>query len=473
MVEYVSPNNNKPLHLGHVRNGLLGASVSALLEKRGAEVVRTMILNDRGLSISKSMAAYAKWHEGETPEGAGKKSDAYVGDLYVEFEKGSKDDPSLVDEAHELIRKWEEGDKKTRALWKKLDGWVEEGHARSFERLGFRFDVVDRESDVYLEGKRIVEEGLERGAFERDGTGAVIARLEAHGLPDKVMLRADGTSVYITQDLALAKKRFERDGIDRLIYVVGNEQDLHFRQLFKILELLGREWASKLSHLSYGYVRLPEGRMKSREGTIVEADDLLDALEKDAAEAVKERHAGLDEDEVARRARIIAGGALKYHFLEVDPASDMVYDPKASLSFTGRTGPYLQYMHARIRSIIRKAESPGTSYESDSARAEVLSERSESKEPSHRSVSDEEHALAKLLARYPETVELAADGLKPSLVAHHLYELAKAFAAFYENVPVLEAPGPERAARLALVRAVERVLNEGLSLLGIDAPEEM
>jgi arginyl-tRNA synthetase len=455
MVEYVSPNNNKPLHLGHVRNGLIGSTVSALLESQGRRVVRALLLNDRGLAIAKAMVAYMRWGEGKTPEDLGKKGDHYLGDLYVMYEKAAKGDPSLEEAAREVIRKWEAGDEETRALWKTMSGWCERGQHETYRKLGFRFDVEYKESDIYKEGKEIVEAGLKKGVFRRDETGAVVAPLEAHGLPDKVLLRSDGTALYITQDLYLAKRKFDEHGLDASIYVVGNEQNLHFRQLFKILELLG--FKKPLAHLSYGYVTLPEGRMKSREGTVIDADDLVAALEADAAVEIRQRHATIPDDELVRRAHQVAMAAIKFHFLEVDIASDMVYDPKASLSFTGRTGPYLQYMHARIQSIFRKAADDGSS--------KVKGQRSK--------VSEEESRLALLLAKWPETVAIAAASSRPSLVALHLYETARAIAAFYEKVPVLAAPGADRAARLRLLAAARAVLRRGFRLLGISPVEEM
>ncbi len=456
MVEYVSPNNNKPLHLGHVRNGLIGATVSSLLESQGHEVVRALLLNDRGLAIAKAMVAYAKWGEGKVPADRGMKGDHFVAEWYVLYEKKSKEDPSLEEAAHEVIRKWESGDAATRKLWKTMSDWCEAGQHETYKKFGFRFDIEYKESDIYKSGKDLVEEGLKKGIFQKDDSGAVIARLEAHGLPDKVLLRADGTSLYITQDLYLAKKKFEEQGLDASIYVVANEQNLHFRQLFKIMELLGYPWASKLKHLSYGLVTLPEGRMKSREGTVVDADELVAALEADAAIEIKQRHPTITDDELVHRAHQVAMAAVKFYFLEVDIISDMQYDPKASLAFTGKTGPYLQYMHARIRSILRKAETePGLpAYEG-------------------RNPADEEHQLALLAAKYPEAVRNAAEQLRPSIVASHLYETARAVAAFYENAQVLNASKEDREARLALISAIGIVLKNGLKLLGIEAPEEM
>lgn len=455
MVEYVSPNNNKPLHLGHVRNGLLGEAVSNLLISQGHEVVRALLLNDRGLAIAKAMVAYAKWGEGRTPESSGLKGDHLVAEYYVMYEKKLKEDATLEAEAHEVIRKWEAGDAETRKLWQTMNDWCEKGQHETYKKLGFRFDVEYKESEIYLLGKDIVEDGLKSGIFVKDESGAVVAPLEAHGLPDKVVLRADGTSLYITQDLYLAKKKFEGQKIDRSVYVVGNEQNLQFKQLFKILELLGYDWAARMTHLSYGYVTLPEGRMKSREGTVVDADDLITELETEAAMEIKQRHPAILDDELVRRAHQLAMAALKFHFLEIDIASDTVYDPKASLSFTGKTGPYLQYMHARVRSILRKAgESADAAYEG-------------------RNPAPEEHALALLVAKYPETVRRAATELRPSLVAGHLYDTAKSLASFYERCQVLNASSEDRAVRLKLIEAAAAILKNGLNLLGIEAPEEM
>lgn len=457
MVEYVSPNTNKPLHLGHVRNGLIGEAVSNLLASQGNVVVRAMVLNDRGLAIAKAMVAYAKWGEGKTPEDVGRKGDHFVAEWYVLFEKRLKaGEAGLEEEAAEVVRKWEDGDEATRALWKTMNGWCVAGQEATYGRLGFRFDKVYKESEIYKEGKAIVEEGVKKGAFVRAADGHVEAKLEPYGLPDKVLLRSNGTALYITQDLYLAKRKFEDDGLDRSIYVVGNEQDLQFKQLFKLLELMGYPWAAKLHHLSYGYVTLPEGRMKSREGTVVDADDLLSELESEAAVEIKQRHPTITDDELVRRAREVALAAVKFHFLEVDIASDMTYDPKASLAFNGRTGPYLQYMHARIRSILRKdAEIPSG----------VSGQASD--------VGAEESALAWSIARFPESVSRAAAQLRPSLVANHLYDVAKTFAAFYERCAVLNASPEDRERRLKLVSATGIVLKKGLSLLGIAAPEEM
>lgn len=459
MIEYISPNNNKPLHLGHVRNGLLGSSISNLLESQGTEVVRALLLNDRGLAIAKAMVAYMRWGEGKTPADLGKKGDHYLGDLYVMYEKAAKTDETMEKDAHEIIRKWEDGEAGTRRLWKTLSDWCETGHHVTYARFGFRFDVEYKESDIYEDAKEIVEIGLAKGIFKRDETGAVIAVLEPHGLPNKVVMRSDGTSLYITQDLFLAKKKFDEMGIDASIYVVGNEQNLHFQQLFKILELLVYPWASKLKHLSYGYVSLPEGRMKSREGTVVDADDLLDALEAEAALEIRQRHQSLSDDELVRRAHQVALAAIKFHFLDVDIATDMIYDPKASLAFAGKTGPYLQYMHARIRSIMRKKDE--TTPVEAGAHAEG------------RNVIDSEFRLAFALARFPEAVLRAAQQLRPSLVATHLYEIAKAVAALYEHAPVLNASKEDREARLRLLEAASSVLKRGAHLLGFEVPEEM
>ncbi len=461
MVEYISPNNNKPLHLGHVRNGLIGAALCGLYESQGSVVRRALLLNDRGLAIAKAMVAYAKWGNGATPESLGKKSDHYLGDLYVQYEQAAKQDETLEKEAHDMIRKWEAGDLETRALWKTLSDWCEAGQHETYKRFGFRFDVEYKESEIYQEGKEIVELGLKKGVFKKDESGAVFADLEEYKLPNKFVLRADGTSLYITQDLYLAKKKFDEEGIDTSIVITANEQNLHFQQLSKILELLGFAWAKQAKHLSYGYVTLPEGRMKSREGTVVDADDLLSALEADAAIEIKQRHATLPDDELVRRAHQVALAAIKFYFLEVDIASDMVYDPKASLAFAGKTGPYLQYMHARIKSILRKAETEASS-------SVIPSEQSESRNP-----SEYEFVLAFALARFPEAVHRAASQDRPSLVAIHLYETAKAIAGLYEKAPVLSASKEDRETRLQLLEAAAIVLKRGMDLLGFSAPEEM
>ncbi|HTK59910.1 MAG TPA: arginine--tRNA ligase [Candidatus Baltobacteraceae bacterium] len=455
MVEYVSPNNNKPLHLGHVRNGLIGESVSSLLESQGHEVVRAMLLNDRGLAIAKAMVAYAKWGQGRTPEAAGMKGDHFVAEYYVMFESKLKaGEAGLEEEAQTVIRKWEEGDAETRALWKTMGEWCVRGQHETYARLGFRFDAIYKESEIYTEGKAIVEEGVAKGAFMKGEDGHVEAKLEPFGMPDKVLLRSNGTALYITQDLYLAKKKFDDEDLDRSIYVVGNEQNLQMRQLFKILELAGYPWAAKLEHLSYGYVTLPEGRMKSREGTVVDADDLLSALESDAALEIRQRHPALSDDELVRRAHQVALAAVKFYFLEVDIASDMVYDPKASLAFTGKTGPYLQYMHARIRSIVRKAAEAAPEGEG-------------------RHAVEEEFRLALSVARFPESVRRAAEQSRPSLVAQQIYEIAKAVAALYEKAQVLAASKEDRDARLKLLEAADAALVRGMALLGFSAPDEM
>jgi arginyl-tRNA synthetase len=456
MVEYVSPNNNKPLHLGHVRNGVLGVAISNLLAARGTKVVRALLLNDRGMAIAKAMVAYKRWGNGATPDTLGLKGDHYLGDLYVQYDKGEKaGDATLEPEAHAMIRKWEEGDPETRALWEMLNDWCEVGQHATYKRLGFAFDVEYKESAIYKGGKEIVEQGLANGVFAKDETGAVVARLEQHGLPDKVVLRGDGTSLYITQDLFLAKKKVEEQGLDASLYVVGNEQNLHFKQLFKILELLGYPWAGKLRHLSYGFVALPEGRMKSREGTIVDADDLLSSLEEEAAQEIRNRYPDLADDALVARAHDVAIAAIKFHFLEVDIASDTIFNPRESLAFSGRTGPYIQYMHARIASIVRKV---GDAPASEAGESGVL---------------PGEFSLAMAVAEYPDAVARAADQLRPSLVASQLYAIAKSVAAFYEDVPVLSAGPQDRARRTQLLIAAGGALRHGLSVLGIAAPQEM
>lgn len=455
MVEFISPNNNKPLHLGHVRNGLIGESVSRLLESQGHEVVRAMVLNDRGLAIAKAMVAYAKWGEGKTPETAGMKGDHFVAEWYVLFESKLKSGETWLEQAaQEVIEKWEAEDPGTRALWKTMGEWCVKGQHETYARYGFRFDAVYKESEIYQGGKAIVEEGVAKGAFVKEADGHVEAKLEPFGMPDKVLLRSNGTALYITQDLVLARQKFEDHALDRSIYVVGNEQDLQFRQLFKILELAGYPWAKSLEHLSYGYVTLPEGRMKSREGTVVDADDLLSALEADAALEIRQRHPAIPDDELVRRAHLVALAAVKFYFLEVDIASDMTYDPKASLAFSGKTGPYVQYMHARIRSILRKKDE--TAPEGDG-----------------RHEAEEEFRLAWSVARFPEAVRRAADASRPSLVAQAIYGIAKDVAALYENAPVLAASKDDRAARLALLEAADAALVRGMALLGFSAPDEM
>lgn len=455
LVEYVSPNTNKPLHLGHVRNAALGESICNLLERSGSRVIRALLLNDRGTNIAKSTLGYLRWGEGKTPKSEGVKGDHFVLKFYVLYEQKAKDDPTLEADMRMLLAKWEQGDRATRALVSRMNRWVLAGHAKTYRSLGVRFDREYRESEVYEKGREMALDGLARGIFKRDETGAIVAPLGPHGLPDKVLLRADGTAIYATADLYLAKKRFEDERLTKSVYCVGSEQALYFKQLFKIFELLGFSWAKDCRHRSYGLIFLPEGKMKSREGTVVDTDELLKKLEQYAAEGIKARHDFLPEREVGRRARAVALAALKFYILEVTPESDMHFDPRASLSFTGRTGPYLQYTCARVSSILRKA---GRTTRRINAAA--LQESSE-------------YELVLLLAEYPEVIRAAADALDPSLLARFLYNVAQGLNDFYRDVPVLKAPANVRAARLHLIHAVRGVLVSGLTILGIPVLGEM
>lgn len=455
MIEYVSPNANKPLHLGHLRNGLVGEAVANLLEAIGAKVVRTSLVNDRGAHVCKSMVAYKHWGDKKTPVTEKIKGDHFVGNFYVLFAQEVAENKELEDEVRKMLEQWEAGDKKVLALWKKMTSWVLKGFEQTYKRVGIKFDKIYFESKIYKEGKKIILDGLKQGKFVKDQTGAALVKL-GEGLSDKVLLRADGTALYVTQDLYLAKLKFDEYKLTRSIYCVGSEQELYLKQLFKILEILGYGWAKNLYHLSHGMIYLPEGKMKSRAGTVVDADEFMDKLEDYAAEEIKSRHDFLSEKETAGRAAEIALAALKYFILQVDPKTDMHFDPKKSLSFVGRTGPYLEYSHARICSIIRKAKIK-TAGKIDFGRLGEKWERD----------------LVLHLAKFPEILEKAARGYNPAILANYLYDLAKTFSDFYRDVQVIKADPETRKARVALVHAVRIVLARGLNLLGISAPEAM
>jgi arginyl-tRNA synthetase len=459
MVEFSSPNTNKPLHLGHLRNDVLGESVSRISAACGAQVRKVCIINDRGVHICKSMLAYSQYGEGKTPESENIKSDRFVGDWYVRFHGMTKEDPSAEERAQELLRKWEAGDASTVALWKKMNAWATQGMKATYERTGVSFDQYYYESETYLKGKDEVLKGLAQGLFYKEEDGSVWVDLSAEGLDKKVLLRKDGTSLYITQDIGTAIFRHTDWEFDRLIFVVGSEQQYHFKVLFKILDTLGFSWAKDLFHLSYGMVNLPEGKMKSREGTVVDADDLLDKLKGMALEEIrgKDREEAVgDGDAVAEK---VALGALHYFLLQVSASKDMLFNPQESLSFNGNTGPYLQYMGARISSMIRKSSSSPAA--SGAVRPELLT-------------SEAEWDVIKTLAEYPAVVSEAAVKLDPSLLAVYLYSVAKTFSRFYHDCPILNAETPDLAAsRLALSRGVLRVLKEGLSLICIPFLETM
>lgn len=459
MVEFSSPNTNKPLHLGHLRNDVLGESISRILAACGAEVKKVCIINDRGVHICKSMLAYSKFGEGKTPESEGVKSDRFVGDMYVRFHQWAKDDPTAEAQAQDLLRKWEDGDGETTALWKRMNEWAVAGMKKTYERTGVSFDTYYYESRTYLKGKEEVFKGLEKGVFYREEDGSVWIDLTDESLDKKVLLRKDGTALYMTQDIGTAIYRYRDWPFDRLVYVVGSEQQYHFKVLFRVLEKLGFEWASALYHLSYGMVNLPEGKMKSREGTVVDADDLIDKLRDLALEEIREKGREEAVGDPALIAERIALGALHYFLLQVSSSKDMLFDPKESLSFNGNTGPYLQYMGARISSMLAKA--PGSAASRGAVKPELLD-------------GDAEWELVKTVAAYPSAVAEAAERMDPSTLTAYLYELSKAFSRFYHDCPILNAEDPDVAAtRLALSKATLRTLREAFNLACIPFLETM
>lgn len=474
MVEYSSPNTNKPLHLGHVRNNLLGYSLSQILKANGHKVVKTNIVNDRGIHICKSMLAWKKWGENATPESAGKKGDHLIGDFYVAFDKHYKAElkeimereniseeeaekkSALMAEAREMLRKWEAGDEEVRGLWKMMNGWVYAGFDETYRRLGVDFDKIYYESDTYLEGKDLVLGGIEKGIMYRKDDGSVWADLTGDGLDHKLLLRADGTSVYMTQDIGTAKLRYQDFPIDKMIYVVGNEQNYHFQVLSLLLDKLGFKWGKDLTHFSYGMVELPEGKMKSREGTVVDADDLIDTMVASAAEMGAERFAEMPAEESAEISRMVGLGALKYFLLKVDPRKNMLFNPKESIDFNGNTGPFIQYTYARIRSVIRKAEGfdPAVTPQS---------------EPNAK-----ESVLIQKVADFPSVEAEAGRNYSPALIANYAYDLAKEYNQFYHDYSILrEENEQKRNLRLLLSMTVGRTLKSAMSLLGIEMPERM
>ena len=460
MVEFSSPNTNKPLHLGHVRNNLLGSSVSNLLAAAGNDVIKTTLVNDRGVHICKSMYAWEKRFNGATPESTGKKGDHLVGDCYVEFAKMEKENPAVMDDVHEMLVKWEEGDPQVRRLWEMMNEWVFAGFEQTYKALGITFDKTYYEHDTYLLGKELVQRGLDMGVFVKDPDGSVWCDLTSDGLDRKLLLRSDGTSVYITQDLGTAERRFSEYKLDSHIYVVGDEQNYHFQVLKLILKKLGFDWADQIFHLSYGMVELPEGKMKSREGTVVDADDLI-AKMYDEAKATSEESgklAELSEEEKDRLYSMIGLGALKYFILKVDPKKKMLFNPKESIDFNGNTGPFIQYTHARICSILRKAQQQGFS----------------TSMPDSAELSAKEIRLVKILSSYPQKVSEAASALSPALIANYCNELAKEFNQYYHDTGILkETDANLRAMRLALISALASVLRKGMNILGIELPERM
>ena len=460
MVEFSSPNTNKPLHLGHIRNNLLGDSVSRLLKACGNEVIKSTIVNDRGVHICKSMYAWQKCFDGATPESTGKKGDHLVGDCYVAYAKMEKEHPEIIDEVHRMLVKWEQGDPEVRALWSMMNGWVYAGFDETYAALGITFDQVDHESETYLLGKELVQKGLEMGVFEREADGSVWCDLTADGLDRKLVLRGDGTSVYITQDLGTAERRFNTYDLDSHVYVVGNEQDYHFQVLKLILGKLGFAWADQIYHLSYGMVELPEGKMKSREGTVVDADDLIQRMYEEAKKTSEEsgKLADLGEDEKERLYHIIGLGALKYFIIKVDPKKKMLFNPKESIDFNGNTGPFIQYTHARICSILRKATVPFGP--ADITTALVPSAK--------------EIRLIKLLGTFPGKVAEAGAALSPAVLANYAYDLAKEFNQYYHETPILrEEDQGILKFRLELISVMARTLRSAMGILGIQLPDRM
>ena len=476
MIEYSSPNTNKPLHLGHVRNNLLGWSLAQIMQANGNRVVKTNIVNDRGIHICKSMLAWLKYGNGETPETSGKKGDHLIGDYYVAFDKHyreevkqlvesgmdeeqAKQEAPLIKEAHEMLVKWENNDPEVRALWQKMNNWVYAGFDETYKKMGVSFDKIYYESQTYLKGKAKVEEGLAKGLFERHADNSVWADLTNEGLDQKLLLRSDGTSVYMTQDIGTAEMRFQDYPIDKMIYVVGNEQNYHFQVLSILLDRLGFKWGKELVHFSYGMVELPNGKMKSREGTVVDADDLMALMVSDAKKTSEElgKFDDMSEDERNEIARIVGMGALKYFILKVDARKNMLFNPEESIDFNGNTGPFIQYTYARIRSILRKAGEQGAS-----------------EAPLTAVLSDKETELIQKMSEYGAAVEQAGKDYSPSGIANYCYELTKVFNQFYHDYSILnEADEQKKLVRLVIARNVAKVIRNGMALLGIEVPERM
>ena len=487
MIEYSSPNTNKPLHLGHVRNNLLGWAVSQIAAANGNRVVRTNIVNDRGIHICKSMLAWLRWGDGETPESSGKKGDHLIGDYYVLFDKHyreevkdlaakfvaegmeeeaaterAKQEAPLIKEAHEMLVKWEQGDKEVRALWEKMNTWVYAGFDETYKALGVSFDKIYYESQTYLEGKEKVEEGLQKGIFYRRPDNSVWADLTGEGLDEKLLLRSDGTSVYMTQDIGTAKLRFQDFPIDKMVYVVGNEQNYHFQVLSILLDKLGFEWGKGLVHFSYGMVELPNGKMKSREGTVVDADDLVATMIADARATMDAagKNDDMTEEEKQEVARIVGMGALKYFLLKVDARKNMLFNPEESIDFNGNTGPFIQYTYARIRSVLRKAAEQGIAVEAGL--------------PASVEISTKEEELIQHLAQFAEVVRTAGQDYSPSVIANYCYDLVKEYNQFYHDFSILrEEDEAKKMFRLVLSKNVAQIVKNGMSLLGIEMPERM
>ena len=475
LVEYSSPNTNKPLHLGHIRNNLLGASVAHILAANGTNVHTTQIINDRGIHICKSMVAWQKFGNSETPSNSKLKGDALVGKYYVLFdqqykkeiadlistgvsEKQAKNEAPILLEAKEMLIKWEQNDVEVRSLWEQMNAWVYDGFAETYKRLGVHFDSYYYESDTYVLGKETVEEGFSKGIFYRKEDGSVWVDLTDEGLDEKLLLRSDGTSVYMTQDLGTARLRYtNHPNMTGMVYTVGNEQDYHFKVLFLILKKLGYDWASQLHHLSYGMVDLPSGKMKSREGTVVDADALMDEMHATAKQISEElgKLDGMSSDEKETLFHTIGMGALKYYILKVDPKKRILFDPKASVDFSGNTGPFIQYTHARIQSILRKVGTITVAFDNAT------------------SLHEKEKAVLKVLGQFPATVAAAANQYSPALVANYVYDLVKQYNSYYQEVPILVEDGKVKSLRVALCAAVGQVIQKSLGLLGIEAPSRM
>lgn len=474
MVEYSSPNTNKPLHLGHIRNNLLGFSVAQILKQDGYNVIKTQIINDRGIHICKSMLAWEKFGNGETPKSSNTKGDKFVGNYYVEFDKNyksqiadliangqtedeAKKNAAIIQEAQQMLLNWEKGDEKVRNLWNEMNSWVYEGFGETYKRLGVDFDQVQYESNTYILGKDLIQEGLIKGILFRKDDGSVWCDLTDEGLDQKLLLRSDGTSVYMTQDLGTAVQRFKDNDIQKLIYTVGNEQDYHFDVLFKILKKLGYNWAENLYHLSYGMVELPEGKMKSREGTVVDADDLMQEMYETAKEKAQElgKLENLSDSEKEKSYETVGLGALKYFMLKVDPKKKMLFNPKESIDFNGNTGPFIQYTYARIQSLLSKAE-----YQEQSV--------------SNYEMNDLEKELVMNLSNFKEVVSKAAETLSPALVANYIYDLVKSYNSFYQNNPILNQDNENtKQFRLELSSLTGKTIKKGLSLLGIGTVDRM
>ena len=476
MIEYSSPNTNKPLHLGHVRNNLLGWALSQILEAAGNRVVKTNIVNDRGIHICKSMLAWLKWGNGETPETSGKKGDHLIGDYYVAFDKHyreeikqlqaqgmdeetAKQEAPLIKEAHRMLVKWEQGDPEVRALWKKMNSWVYKGFDETYKALGVSFDKIYYESDTYLVGRKEVEDGLKKGLFTRHEDGSVWADLRPEGLDEKLLLRSDGTSVYMTQDIGTAKLRFNDYPIDKMVYVVGNEQNYHFKVLSILLDKLGFEWGKDLVHFSYGMVELPDGKMKSREGTVVDADDLISEMIKTAGQTSEElgKFKDMEPEESQEIARIVGLGALKYFLLKVDARKNMLFNPAESIDFNGNTGPFIQYTYARIRSVLRK----GGANIPDTLATDTP-------------VNEKEQRLIQKLSSFPAIIGQAANDYSPSAIANYCYDLVKEYNQFYHDYSILgEENQGKRNLRLVLSQQTANIIRTGMRVLGIEVPERM